>query len=518
MQERALPLSSQRQNVATKRDDGGDDGDEAQGQYQDEKFPPPESENIHGPHNTSTCTSTVNKRTPTASLERPVTIRDDCDRLKDRQRLAFNLTFWGNFMLHFGRKSYSTLKQELEDEAGYSAITLREMDTAFTFSYAVGSIISGHLSDTFPSNSGTVLAVGLYGSGACLFLMNVFIWFELEGYYSTRSIGDFCMVTVYFVFGLFQSTGKPVGTALMGNWFSDKHSIERRGFIFGLWTCHQHMGDIAAALCTAFVLASGYAYWWGFLTSAIANVLWDCLSHRIGSVLSTDAGITIEDDGRKKIIIGAKEVISKESTVLPVPITYVRAFRIPMVAQYTVAFVLFKLTNYVLFLWLPYFLGRNFGPVSANLIAASYSIGMMVGGIIMGVVSDIIGGLRTTVIGAFISFLIVFLGIFSLKSEDLGATSVVIMLGIIGILVGGPYNIITSAVAADLASHPTFKSNNKSLGNIVGLMSVFGSIIASIGLLAIGPLQNNYGWSCVWWYLMGCTALGLILISPKIYQ
>ncbi len=40
----------------------------------------------------------------------------------------------------------------------------------------------------------------------------------------------------------------------MGNWFCDKKSIENRGLIFGLWTCHQYMGDITAAVCTAIVL------------------------------------------------------------------------------------------------------------------------------------------------------------------------------------------------------------------------------------------------------------------------
>ena len=40
----------------------------------------------------------------------------------------------------------------------------------------------------------------------------------------------------------------------MGNWFCDKKSVENRGLIFGLWTCHQYMGDITAALCTAVVL------------------------------------------------------------------------------------------------------------------------------------------------------------------------------------------------------------------------------------------------------------------------
>jgi sugar phosphate permease len=81
-----------------------------------------------------------------------------------------------------------------------------------------------------------------------------------------------------------------------------------------------------------------------------------------------------------------------------------------------------------------------------------------------------------------------------------------------------PNNIITSAVAADLASHPSVKGNNKSLGTVTGLINGCGSITASIGLLAVGPLQQKYGWSSVWIFLMGCTGTGTLLMSTKIWS
>lgn len=121
----------------------------------------------------------------------------------------------------------------------------------------------------------------------------------------------------------------------------------------------------------------------------------------------------------------------------PAPISYAAALGIPMVAQYAFAFGFFKLTNYVLFFWLPYFLGKNFDPVTANLIAALYSVGMMPGGIIVGYVSDLFGGRRAAVIGAFMCTLIVFLAIFALYSEVLGPIALLVMLACMGILVGG---------------------------------------------------------------------------------
>lgn len=110
-------------------------------------------------------------------------------------------------MAHFSRKCYSTVKQQLQDDAGYSPLILSEMDTVFMGTYAAGNIISGKLGDTF--NPTTVLAIGLFGSGTCLFLINISLWFDFLSF--SMTLGNFFIIAVYFMFGFFQSTGGPVG-------------------------------------------------------------------------------------------------------------------------------------------------------------------------------------------------------------------------------------------------------------------------------------------------------------------
>lgn len=438
---------------------------------------------------------------------------ENMKKLKAYQPWAFFVTFGGYFMAHFSRKCYSTVKQQLQETAGYSPLILSEMDTVFMGTYAAGNIISGKLGDTF--NPTTVLAIGLFGSGICLFLINISLWFDFLSF--SLTLGNFFIIAVYFLFGFFQSTGGPVGTAVMGNWFCDKKSIESRGLIFGLWTCHQYCGDITAALCTAFVLGTGLDYTWAILVPALTNFAWGFLTMKLIAdpadigIITPEVAIRIEKLKAKQATQGSHIVDEG-----PAPITYAAALQIPMVAQYAFAFGFFKLTNYVLFFWLPYFLGKHFDPVTANLIASLYSVGMMPGGIIVGYVSDLFGGRRASVIGVFMAMLFVFLFVFSFKSEELTAIPLLIMLGIMGILVGGPNNIITSAVAADLASHPSVRGNNKSLGTVTGLINGCGSITASIGLLAVGPLQSVFGWGSVWLFLMGCTFTGTALMASKI--
>jgi sugar phosphate permease len=309
----------------------------------------------------------------------------------------------------------------------------------------------------------------------------------------------------------------------MGNWFCDTDSIKNRGLIFGLWTCHQYCGDITAALCTAWVLGIGLPYWWAILIPAAFNVAWGFLTIQLIPDPAEIGIVTAEVKARlEKLEIKRKEMAEKGLTAEAdegmSAISYRAALAIPMVAQYAVAFGFFKLTNYVLFFWLPYFLGKQFDPVTANLIASLYSVGMMPGGIIVGYVSDLFGGRRAAVIGTFMGALMIFLAVFAVDSETLSPIPLLIMLACMGILVGGPNNIITSAVAADLASHPSVLGNNKSLGTVTGLINGTGAITASIGLLAVGPLQDTYGWGSVWIFLMGCTGAGTLLMSPKIYR
>lgn len=63
----------------------------------------------------------------------------------------------------------------------------------------------------------------------------------------------------------------------------------------------------------------------------------------------------------------------------------------------------------------------------------------MPGGIIVGFVSDIFGGRRAVVIGAFMCSLMVFLAVFAFKSEqgNMSPILLLVMLGCMGILVGG---------------------------------------------------------------------------------
>jgi len=457
------------------------------------------------------CRNTVSSET--TPLTKSNNAASHLKRLKAYQGWAFFVTFGSYFMAHFSRKCCSTVKQQLHSEAGYSVFTLSEIDTAFFATFAVGNILCGKLGDTYSPS--IVLTGGLFGSGFCLFTLCASLWLGLEIKDSTT--GNFFIIILFCLFGFFQATGPPSGTAIMGNWFCDKASVKNRGLIFGFWTCHKHCGSLASALCAAFILDQGYPYWWALLIPAIMSIQWGLLTAQLIADPS-DVDIITED---VRIRLKKNEEKKKAGDFQdegPTAISFAGALSIPMVPQYTIAFGFFKLIHLVLYFWLPYFLGHSFDPSTANLIAAVYSIGNIPGSITIGYVSDLLGGRRASVIGVFMSFLIVILSIFSQKSEEFGATALLIILGLIGVVVGGPNNIIATAVSVDLASHPSVRGSKKSLGTVTGIINGSAAMIASFGLSAVGPLHSAYGWSAIWLYLIGCAAIGTLLLTPKIWS
>ena len=200
------------------------------------------------------------------------------------------------------------------------------------------------------------------------------------------------------------------------------------------------------------------------------------------------------------------------------PISFGEALRIPNVIGYALAFGFFKLINYAMFFWLPYFLSGHFTPQQSNMISVLYDVGMMPGGVIVGTVSDLFGGRRACVIVVFMGFLVPLLFLFSQYASVMPAIALLLLLGLMGILVGGPNNIITSAVAADLAEHPSIKGNSRALGTVTGIINGSGSITAALGLMVIGPLQLKYGWASVWYFLILCTIIGTSLMMPKVLK
>jgi sugar phosphate permease len=283
------------------------------------------------------------------------------------------------------------------------------------------------------------------------------------------------------------------------------------------------MGDIAAAIFSAWILSNHYDWRYCIVVPAIINGIWGLIN--LSSVPNRPEDIGITKEGK---IVEVQSAISKASSagggpVEHEPIGFFQAFALPNVLNYAIAFGFFKLVNYAMFFQLPLILASHFDPSTSNVISSLYSVGMMPGGIVCGWVSDLYGGRRACVIGTFMGVLCPLLLLFAWYMDNLPVYVLLVLLAFMGCLVGGPNNIITSAVAADLADDPSIQGNNRALGTVTGIINGSGSVTAAFGQMAIPVLyeigkKDNVGYRYVWYFLIACTLAGTSLMGSGIYK
>lgn len=85
----------------------------------------------------------------------------------------------------------------------------------------------------------------------------------------------------------------------------------------------------------------------------------------------------------------------------------------------------------------------------------------------------------------------------------------VLLLLTAGFLVNGPYALITTAVSAELGTHPSLGNNAKALATVTSIIDGTGSVGAAIGPLLAGLVSSYYGWHNVFYMLMAADVLAL---------
>jgi sugar phosphate permease len=87
-----------------------------------------------------------------------------------------------------------------------------------------------------------------------------------------------------------------------------------------------------------------------------------------------------------------------------------------------------------------------------------------------------------------------------------------ILVPVVGILTGGPSNIISSAIAADLAQTPSVSGDEEALATVTGIIDGTGGFGAALGQTLIG-LIATVSWDMVFVFLMSEAYLGIGLTA-----
>lgn len=117
-------------------------------------------------------------------------------------------------------------------------------------------------------------------------------------------------------------------------------------------------------------------------------------------------------------------------------------------------------------------------PAEAARLSTLYDVGGIIGGITGGIISDLISR-RCLVVVTMLLSAIGFLFIY----QGFGDTPIknAVLMTIAGIFVGGPANLISSAISADLGKEPALKGDSDALSSVTGIIDGTGSVGAALG-------------------------------------
>ncbi|XP_068343735.1 putative glycerol-3-phosphate transporter 5 isoform X2 [Pyrus communis] len=425
------------------------------------------------------------------------------------------ITFLAYASFHASRKPPSIVKSVLGPtvQANWSSVDtgwapfdgprgthrLGELDLAFLSAYSIGMYFAGHVGDRIDLR--LFLVFGMMCSGILTIFFGLGYWFDVHvlGYF----------MAVQLLCGLVQSIGWPCVVAIVGNWFEKG----KRGLIMGVWSSHTSVGNIIGSVVASGVLEFGWG--WSFVVPGVLVILVGIVVFLFLPVCPEDLGfespvkeiqMNVEVNGVENL---EEKVESEEAGLLGsetadfgtenadadadtgslAAVGFLEAWRLPAVA------------------------GMHLSHKTAGNLSAIFDIGGVFGGILAGLISDMLEARAVTSI-AFLLLSVPALVLYWLYGS-LSMVANIVLMFLSGLLVNGPYSLITTAVAADLGTQTTIKGNSRALATVTAIIDGTGSVGAALGPLLAGYISTT-GWNNVFVMLIlaiFCATLFLIRIA-----
>lgn len=414
---------------------------------------------------------------------------------------------------------------------------LSTVDSSFLWAYAFGMFLSGVVAERVDLRLFLSLGMVLSGTFCAMFgLGYIFKIHNLWFYILAQALS-----------GLAQTSGWPGVVTCLGNWFGKG----KRGLIMGIWNSHTSLGNILGTL----IAAAFVTYNWGlsfiipgFIIAGVGVVVFFFMvpdpamvdlpnpnkkqelesassSHtRRRQMLREFADTTDEENAclMDHESPASYDTKMKETHVVPQedeekPIGFIQALAIPGVIEFSFCLFFAKLVSYTFLYWLPNYIlhETDYGAEESANLSTFFDVGGIIGGILAGVVSDYSGMPAATCAIMLIAAIPMMFVYQIFCTVSLGMN--IFLLILVGILVNGPYALITTAVSADLGTHHSLKGNAKALATVSAVIDGTGSIGAAVGPQIAGPI-STLGWQYVFDMLMGADLLALVLLTRLVVR
>lgn len=402
---------------------------------------------------------------------------------------------------------------------------LAYLDTAFLLSYAIFMFFSGFVAER--TNLRYFISAGSILSGLALIAFGASFLLDIH------SMAYFVGVQMFA--GAAQTTGWPVVVTCVGNWFDESS----RGTVYGLWNSHTNLGNILGATIAGYFVESD----WGlsFIVPGVIMIVVGFILLLFLVPAPKDVGLRTPD--KEFAHLGAIEISAasvsgssssnhnemqredleqqqqnnKLGSFLSVTgsqeklkaISFMKALKIPGVIEYSFCLFFSKLVSYTFLYWLPRYITASTTNNSEDsaYLSTPFDIGGIAGAILAGYLSD-----RFKANGVICNIMLL-LAIPSLfVYQQYGATSSmhnILLQLIVGLLVNGPYCLITTSVSADLGYRI---KDGHAMATVSAIIDGMGSVGAVLGPLFAG-LVSSSNWQAVFMMLMLSDVLAALCIA-----
>jgi len=335
--------------------------------------------------------------------------------------------------------------------------------------------------------------------------------------------------------GIFQSTGWPGVVTVVANWFGKG----KKGLIMGIWNSHTSVGNILGSVIAGFFVNHNWGLSFivpGALMCLLGIIIFLFLIPSPEDVDMEPNTLVVSDSLSSALIrqssSSSKLYDSSSDTEGPSPpkdeaIGFCGALRIPGVIEYSLCLFFAKLVSYTFLYWLPNYISTisHIDAKQSATMSTYFDFGGIIGGIFAGVVSDKSGMSATTcalMLTSALPTLYFYQDIVSTTCplSQINGTPIhdacfavnFALLMLTGLLVNGPYALITTAVSAELGTHKSLKGSGRALATVTAIIDGTGSIGAALGPFMAGYLTGNGSWSSVFNMLIFSNIMALILL------
>jgi len=305
-------------------------------------------------------------------------------------------------------------------------------------------------------------------------------------------------VFLWFVNGLMQSPSWPAMISVLSFWFP--HRV--RGTVMGVWSACGSTGNIFGAQISNLVLyVFGLNWRWCLIFTAGFVAVVGVVDYFVLVVHPEEVGLVMEEEeetagpgenleGESDALLGDGEGergVRKEKGI-----SFGEALRIEGVVVYALALGALGFVDYGMLFWLPRFMESNYGVSQSltNNLASMFDVGQIVGGILAGWFSDRLGKRSPIIVLMLIMAQLLTLTLF-LDMTHFGILYFAIP--VLGMSIGGPYNIMCAAISSDLLKSSRIRGNTAALSIITGIIAATGGMGAALGQTLIGYIQQ-FGW------------------------